>query len=70
MYFLSFLGLPTVWLVSVSDYFYCYWQIAILSKVVGLAGLLPPSSHTTVRAVPHTAVHVNTGTAVAVPAVI
>lgn len=34
------------------------------------AGSLPPSSHTTVHAAPHTAVHVNTGTDSAVPAVI
>lgn len=35
--FLSFLGLPTVWSVSVSDCFYCHCQVAVLSKVVELA---------------------------------
>ena len=37
--FLSFLGLPAVWSVSVSGCFYCRCPVAVLSKVVGLASL-------------------------------
>ena len=41
--FLSFLGLPAVWSVSVSGCFYCRCPVAVLSKVVELAGVEPAS---------------------------
>lgn len=41
--FLSFLGLPAVWLVSVSGCFYCRCPVAVLSKLVELAGVEPAS---------------------------
>lgn len=41
--FLSFLGLRTVWSVSVSGCFYCLCPVAVLSKVVELAGVEPAS---------------------------
>ncbi len=37
--FLSFLSPLTVWLVSVSGCFYCHCPVAVLSKVVELAGV-------------------------------
>lgn len=40
--FLSFLGLRTVWSVSLSGCFYCRCPVAVLSKVVGGWGELPP----------------------------
>lgn len=42
--FLSFLGLPAVWSVSVSSCFYCRCPVAVLSKVVEMAGVEPASS--------------------------
>ena len=39
--FLSFLGLPAVWSVSVSGCFYCRCPVAVLSKVVGWRELNP-----------------------------
>ncbi|GEM_PF-5596237 len=41
--FLSFLSPLTVWSVSVSGCFYCRCPIAVLSKVVELAGVEPAS---------------------------
>ncbi|WP_212740705.1 hypothetical protein, partial [Escherichia coli] len=40
--FLSFLSPLTVWSVSVSGCFYCRRPVAVLSKVVELAGVIPP----------------------------
>lgn len=37
--FLSFLGLPAVWSVSVSGCFYFHCPVAVLSKVVGWRSL-------------------------------
>lgn len=45
--FLSFLGLRTVWSVSVSGCFYCLCPVAVLSKVVELAGVEPASEIST-----------------------
>jgi len=45
--FLSFLGLRTVWSVSVSGCFYCRCPVAVLSKVVELAGVEPASEIST-----------------------
>lgn len=39
--FLSFLGLRAVWSVSVGDCFYCRCPVAVLLKVVELAGVEP-----------------------------
>ncbi len=41
--FLSFLSPLTVWSVSVSGCFYCRCPVAVLSKVVELAGVEPAS---------------------------
>lgn len=41
--FLSFSGPLTVWSVSVSDCFYSLCPVAVLSKVVELAGVEPAS---------------------------
>lgn len=41
--FLSFLGLRSVWSESVSGCFYCRCPVAVLSKVVELAGVEPVS---------------------------
>ena len=45
--FLSFLGLPAVWSVSVSGCFYFHCPVAVLSKVVELAGVEPASEIST-----------------------
>ncbi len=41
--FLSFLSPLTVWSVSVNGCFYCRCPVAVLSKVVELAGVEPAS---------------------------
>ena len=41
--FLSFPGQLTVWSVSVTGCFYCRCPVAVLSKVVELAGVEPAS---------------------------
>lgn len=43
--FLSFSGPLTVWSVSVSDCFYSLCPVAVLSKVVELAGVEPESKY-------------------------
>ena len=45
--FLSFLGLRSVWSESVSGCFYCLCPVAVLSKVVELAGVEPASEIST-----------------------
>ena len=45
--FLSFLGLRSVWSESVSGCFYCRCPVAVLSKVVELAGVEPASEIST-----------------------